>query len=303
MERNRPAEYLLGPWFIGLCIDLVLQGILSAQFIKYFGSYRCDRVPLKVLVGILAVLTYLKSIQTFIVLWDKLIRHFGDVEGAVNLIFKPGFEGANAVTLAFITFYVQCYFCFRLLIISRQWWIVATVGMVFTTAFAANVIANIYDFQGISHLPNTITWYNIHLPLVFTGDIIMTTSTAYFLIKHKENVLPQSAGIFSALIRLTFQTAAPATTCALLNLVFSLSFPRVYPAARSAASVGVNIPLSKLYAFSMMWILNARHEIRERGQNVRLGTVAVSHSSYSAEHTSSGRPRSPEVEEMTFTVP
>jgi hypothetical protein len=35
-------------------------------------------------------------------------------------------------------------------------------------------------------------------------------TTAYFLLKTKKNVLPQTVGLISALVRLTFQTAAPA---------------------------------------------------------------------------------------------
>lgn len=106
---------------------------------------------------------------------------------------------------------------------------------------------------------------------------------------------------------------------ALLNLVFSLAFPQVYPTASSAASAAVNIPLPKLYAFSMMWTLNARQEIRENiGQNIRLKTIAVSQSTdevrptdilscprwpmYLLQNASSGRSKLPQLEEMAFAV-
>jgi hypothetical protein len=42
------------------------------------------------------------------------------------------------------------------------------------------------------------------------GDLILSLTTAYFLIKSKQGVLPQTVGLISALVRLTFQTAAPA---------------------------------------------------------------------------------------------
>jgi hypothetical protein len=38
----------------------------------------------------------------------------------------------------------------------------------------------------------------------------MSCTTAYFLIKSRNDVLPQTVGLINALVRLTFQTAAPA---------------------------------------------------------------------------------------------
>ncbi|KAJ7158333.1 hypothetical protein C8R43DRAFT_948638 [Mycena crocata] len=78
----------------------------------------------------------------------------------------------------------------------------------------------------------------------------------------RREVLPQSVGILNALIRLTFQTAALATACALTNFVLSLTFPEVYPTARATASLASDIVLSNLYAFSMMGTLNERRHIR-----------------------------------------
>jgi hypothetical protein len=42
------------------------------------------------------------------------------------------------------------------------------------------------------------------------ADMTICLTTAYFLIKTKKNVLPQTVGVLNALIRLAFQTAAPA---------------------------------------------------------------------------------------------
>jgi hypothetical protein len=88
--------------------------------------------------------------------------------------------------------------------------------------------------------------------------MLITLSTAYFLLRTKKYVLPQTVGIISALVRLTFQTAAPAAICAMFNLVFS----QVYSGNDNLVSTGFNQALPKLYGFSMMWTLNARRNIR-----------------------------------------
>ncbi|KAJ7457070.1 hypothetical protein FB451DRAFT_1407102 [Mycena latifolia] len=62
----RPVKYLLGPPFVHMCMGLVLQGILSAQFVTYFGGHRAraDPVAMKVFVWILVVMTFAECIQT-----------------------------------------------------------------------------------------------------------------------------------------------------------------------------------------------------------------------------------------------
>lgn len=117
-------------------------------------------------------------------------------------------------------------------------------------------------------------------------------TTAFYLIKTKKNVLPQyvppilprsyhlivfrrTVGLISALIRLTFQTSAPAALwydipprividapdvnpSAMFNLIFS----QIYPGEVKIVSTAFNQMLPKLYAVSMMWTLNARRQIR-----------------------------------------
>ncbi|KAJ7089636.1 hypothetical protein C8R44DRAFT_892319 [Mycena epipterygia] len=245
---NRPAEYLLGPMFIGLCIELVLQGILSTQFIKYYGSHSDDSVSLKMGVAILALMTNLKTILTFDVVWEMLILEFGDLQAAPMMTGNaPARFKLNGVFVAIIAFYVQCYFCSRLHAISK-WYIASPILALSTLGLAANIVATNYIFR--EQLQNVM--HDIHLPLVMAADILLTTTTAYFLIRSKEYVLPCT-------------TAAPATICALLNFVTSVAFPLVYPTARVDASTASNLSLPNFYAFSMMWTLNARNSIRAAG--------------------------------------
>ncbi|KAJ7113223.1 hypothetical protein C8R44DRAFT_882229 [Mycena epipterygia] len=80
-----------------------------------------------------------------------------------------------------------------------------------------------------------------------TGDIILSLATAYFLLKSKENVLPATVGMINALIRLTFQTAAPAALCAMFNPIFS----QINMGSPGLVSATFNMALPKLYAMSM----------------------------------------------------
>ncbi|KAJ7824976.1 hypothetical protein B0H14DRAFT_3468882 [Mycena olivaceomarginata] len=316
---NLPAEVELGPWLIGLSIELVLQGVLSTQasvalaFVKYFETYRhSDPLGLKVYVGGLALLTWAISIFTFAIVWYLFAVHFGEFLGGEAGSTANWLGGSSTVVRAAAGLYVQAYFCERLFLLSKKWYIVAPMGLIFVTAFASNVTAvSYYISKGIERIDLAEQWFNIQFPLTMAGDVLLTTTTAYFLIKCKKDVLPQSVGIINALIRLTFQTAAPATIVAFGNFVFSVRFPDMYPGGRSSAAMAWNMVLPKLYAFSMMWTLNARHRtsaftatnpsqhtvVGDAELGIAEGKVKMSTESYTARRSkshiggASGKPR------------
>ncbi|GLB44884.1 hypothetical protein LshimejAT787_1802210 [Lyophyllum shimeji] len=107
-------------------------------------------------------------------------------------------------------------------------------------------------------------WFAAHFSCVFAGDLLITVLTAYHLLKSRKDVLPQTVGILRALVRLTFQTAAPASLCAMLNLIMTQTHLDVDKllGQQNLISIAFNQALPKLYAFSMMWTLNARRSIR-----------------------------------------
>ncbi|KAJ7890253.1 hypothetical protein B0H13DRAFT_2666030 [Mycena leptocephala] len=258
-----PAEYLIGPFLIGTSVELVLQGVVSTQFVKYFGTYRDDPLTLKAYVAGLALMTYALSIYMFVIVWYLFAVRFGTVLLGVPHTNETVMTGCSGIMRAVIGLYVQAYFCSRLFLLSRKWYNVAALASIFVGSFVANLVGTLYVvFGGIEAFPIVERCFDIALPLNMVGDIALTSSTAYFLIKYKKNVLPQSVGVLNALVRLTFQTAAPATICAFVNFVVSLTFPNVYPSARIFAATTFNIVLPKLAAFSMMWTLNARQHIR-----------------------------------------
>ncbi|KAJ7887047.1 hypothetical protein B0H14DRAFT_3082110 [Mycena olivaceomarginata] len=206
---------------------MILQGVLSSQFVNYFTWYNNEK-PLKIIVGVLAILTLLKSIQAFVRSWIMFIVHFGDLNGAILL---------NYVTwVALIGLYVQSCFCWRLWVIPKKWYVVAPIAVLFLFAFLSIVVATYY-----------ITVEQNDLIKEWSGDTILSLTTAYFLLTSRKDVHPQTAGLINGLIRLTFQTAAPAALCAMFNLIFS--------------QISVTDVHSILYAVSMMWTLNARRAI------------------------------------------
>ncbi|KAJ6495188.1 hypothetical protein C8R45DRAFT_823996 [Mycena sanguinolenta] len=247
---------------LGISGDLILQGVLFAQFAHYWSLYKKDILILRVYVFFLLFLTTLKSVQCLVILWSQNVEHFTDVGGAAGLFFNSWPAQINLTFVAFIAFYVQMFFCQRLWALSRNIYVVALVVILFLFALLASFVSVSGSNSVISCLIIS-TAVAIHLGTVFAGDLFLCGSITYFLLKHSKQVLPQTAGMLNAILKLTFQSAAPAAICALINLISSQA---------SARSGGVNVGqmlaiiansiLPKLYAISAMWTLNSRKDIR-----------------------------------------
>ncbi|KAJ7599185.1 hypothetical protein C8J56DRAFT_881678 [Mycena floridula] len=331
--EKHQAIFLLGPWLIGSYLEILLMGVLCCQFAHYYSWYSDDRVTLKLLVVGLAVLSVLKSIQSFALIWIMLILTFGDLPNAINLNYTTWWQSGNPLMVAFIGLYVQGFFCHRLHAISNgNWWAVMPVAALMVFAFLSISLASsswpktlrqwmvvalswwprdtergctsrenlgggimgqqilgrrvdaVVDDDNVetvfiakgdgpkiaiwckSIIVTLISWkltvrlVAAHFGSVFAGDLLLSLITVFYLTTRnsKKIVLPHTVGLLSALIRLTFQSAAPAAICTLLNLIFS----QAYDGNNNLISTAFNMILPKLYAISMMWTLNQRKTIR-----------------------------------------
>ncbi|KAJ6452389.1 hypothetical protein C8R47DRAFT_998102 [Mycena vitilis] len=252
-SEQHEAIFLLGPWLVGSCLDIFLQGLFN-----YFAWYRDDTKTLRLYVAGLALMSVLKTAQAFGIIWIQSILFINNLDGAILLNYTTWWQSGNPLMVASFDLYVQSYFCFRLWVISRTWPVVAPIVVIFLFAFVSMILATYYITLGVDASSNIALWFAAHLSSVFAGDILLSCTTAYFLIRSKRDVLPQTVGLIAALVRLTFQTAAPAAVFAMFNLVFS----QVYPGSENLVSTAFNMALPKVYAVSMMWTLNARRDIR-----------------------------------------
>jgi len=261
-EQRHAVYFQLGPWLIGVCVDLLLQGVVLSQIANYYGWYRDDRRILRMIVAMLGLLTIVKSAQAFAIIWIQLMLHYGDLEGAILLNLTGWWEHSHPLMVAGIGLYVQAYFCFRLWVISKSWIVVSPSVTMFLLAVSSITVAmylisddNVLGFG---------QWFTAYLSAVFVGHLFLSATTAYFLLKLKQNCHPRSVGLFSAVVRLTFMTAAPATICAMLTLIFD----RVYTGAEGIVTTTFQMAMPKLYAISMMWTLNGRARFSSAGNEL-----------------------------------
>ncbi|KAJ7158343.1 hypothetical protein C8R43DRAFT_948646 [Mycena crocata] len=222
--------------------------------------YRDDSLALKTIVGVLAVMAYGKCIQTFVTVWAQLVINFEALELAVSLTDRTLYAGLVGPTVNFLP---GCFLLFSLPINHKGAVIALYFKPTFVSAFSRyqkwHVVVPIAILRIAGFTADVTASRQNSMPITSFEEASMYLELSRV---SRREVLPQSVGILNALIRLTFQTAALATACALTNFVLSLTFPEVYPTARATASLASDIVLSNLYAFSMMGTLNERRHIR-----------------------------------------
>ncbi|KAJ7276658.1 hypothetical protein C8J57DRAFT_194231 [Mycena rebaudengoi] len=269
------VTFVLGGWNLGTHADLILQGILFAQFTNYWSRYyKSDSLPLKLFVLGLLLATTLKSAHAIALVWVQNVKYFMDLNKAANMSFADWVNQITGIMGAVIGFSVQAFFCRRLWIISNNIYVVAFVVLLFVFGLVAAIVYTAFEFSTqmfvVSQTSGSFVptdkriWGPIHYATVVTGDLILSGSTIYFLLKQSQPLLLR-VGILSRLIRIVFQSAVPVTLCASANFVCQVLYAHnTSTDATLLWLILTTMMLPKLYVISAMWTLNSRKEMRSR---------------------------------------
>ncbi|KAF7315753.1 hypothetical protein MIND_00091200 [Mycena indigotica] len=275
------VTYLLGAWDLSACGDLLLQGVIFAQTAHYFALYHSDLLALQMFVLGLLLLTTLKSMQMIAILWIQNVTNFIDIRAASMMFTTNWLQQINLAFGAFIAFYIQIFMCQRLWTLSKNVYIVLLMMTMFTFSLIAAFVGVSLTFNERAVVRST--WVSLYFRVVFGGDLLLCASTAYALLQHSRHVLPHTAGMLNAILKLTIQSAMPGALCAMITLITSqLGGPsRGATPATMLTIISSNL-LPKLYALSAMWTLNSRHRIL-------LSSRSTGHNTSSNEGQSGGR--------------
>ncbi|KAJ6483933.1 hypothetical protein C8R45DRAFT_1214842 [Mycena sanguinolenta] len=287
-------SYILGGWDIAIFLTLFLQGILCGQFARYLTLSKRDSIWLKLFVAGLALLTTLRSSQCLAIMWIQNVTLFGRVEAASQMWEVHWLSKVDAMFEATGTFYVQMFFCRRLWAISRNRYVLSICFVLYIFGLASAAVDTFFLFTDINSVEAS-GWGALHLGGVLCGDLLLTGSTIFYLLRHSNaSILSRSpfAIVINSLLRLTVQSAAPSAICALINFVetMRLYVARTFMPELLMLDFITNMILPQIYAWSALWTLNSREDIRvavgNRPYTVSLGTAMVAPGLQVSEHES-----------------
>ncbi|KAJ6528752.1 hypothetical protein DFH09DRAFT_1327573 [Mycena vulgaris] len=271
--------YVLGGWFIGSSAVLLLEGILISQVSNYYTWCSEDPFALKIGVAVLFLLTVVKTIQSLQV--SHAILYMRDPAGTVSLN-REWYQIVNIPLGAVIAAYVQSYYCYRLWKLSEKWWYVAPLVTVMVLGLGSAIITA----SVIAKTGKSSNWFTIHVSCTFATDVLITGASTYFLVKAREQALSRTRKLIGNLIKISCQTALPATTATLIEFICSrIGGKSLKPQASNSIILVLLDAVPIIYANCMLYILNVRRSLRD----AEVASIGFTNSS--ANHPSGSRSR------------
>jgi len=246
-----------GCTFIGLVISILLFGITVCQTWIYFWQYgKRDPKPLKLLILVILILDTLHTILCIYSIYWYLVLNFGNVE---NLGYNMWAMNVQVDINGLVDYLVQIYYARRVYIVSNSIILPAiivllggsclTFGLVFTVKAAA-----IKAWSGY-HSLIAITCIGLGTGVI--ADMLIAISMCWFLYQ-KRTGFARTDSIITTLMSYSINSGL---LTSVLTAAVLISF-----ATNPEAMVWQLFfwPMGKIYANSLLAMLNSRDHVRER---------------------------------------
>lgn len=289
----------LGAILLGSLLGALLSGIVAMQVFLYFKLYSDDPLRFRGLVLFIWLLDILHTAMACASNWSYLIAHFGDDNVADSIMWPTA---VTVALTAFITFFVQSFFAYRIFTLSKNWFITLPIGILTTARLAAALVSTskMIELGHFSEFVHSIGWvFTMGLSLATTVDVMVTFTLCWYLNKSRTGFQSMEA-IVDSIILYTIETNSLTCITTAISLICWISMPR------NLIFLGLHFGISKLYANTLLATLNARKALRGRSESTRnlseysLSLVAQNHGPGFIRRLESSPPRG--TQSLTKTV-
>ncbi|EMD36303.1 hypothetical protein CERSUDRAFT_84375, partial [Gelatoporia subvermispora B] len=246
-ERS-PVVQLAGPLLIGIQFNWGLYGALLMQIYIYHQSGVPDNIATRVITYGLFVVETAQTILSTHDVWHELALSWGDCTGLIGLnlnwISVPIFT-------AFTSSIIQCYYAWRISILSRSR-IFPTVVIILALLQFSSGVAEGISVLVLGSVPDTQA-KTFKVQVIWTGstalcDALIASLMVYYLSRGRTGFKSTDSAI-NKLIRITLETGLCTAILAIIQLclfvIFQHNFYHFVPAFTQ----------SKLYTNSLLVLL------------------------------------------------
>ncbi|KAF9463571.1 hypothetical protein BDZ94DRAFT_604012 [Collybia nuda] len=256
LPPNTRLVDLAGPLVVGYLLHWGLFGTLNVQIYLYYEAFPADKLTYKLFVYGLYAVELVQTILVSLDAFDVFGYGFGDMRSLMamhhNWLIVPIMSGL--VALASQTFYAH-----RIFLLSESWKIPSLIITISLLGAVGGVVTGTFNVLngdlGEIHDRDTSISLGIWGSAAAFSDIMIAVCMTYYLAKH-DSGFRRTHAIVSKFIRLTIETGSATAVTAIVNLIIFYSFPgRLYYSTSGMI-------ITKLYANSILVVLNARFQIR-----------------------------------------
>ncbi|RPD54867.1 hypothetical protein L226DRAFT_261810 [Lentinus tigrinus ALCF2SS1-7] len=248
-----------GAVLIGTILGAILYGLTSHQTYRYYRLYPTDPLILKLMVAVIWFLDTLHTALSMHVCYYYLVTHYFQPERLLSGVWSMRL---TIITTGLVIAITHVFFARRIFLIgNRNIYLMIVMGLLLITETGFCLTATIETFIAVTFAAYTerFTWLiPCSLGTAVIIDSVTTSTLTYYLHKCRTG-FRKTDSLIGTLIVYTINTG-------LLNGLLNLA--AMLAAALSPKTLiyyGIDIASSKMYANSLLAVLNARRSLLDRG--------------------------------------
>lgn len=256
MSLSLGPEKAYGPLLLGGLFASILTGITTIQTVIYYRLYPQDKKFLKGLVFTIWALDSIHTGFTWRGMWYYLIENFGD-ETKIKLIHMS--IPATGLLTAIITIIVQCFYVDRIFRLSkRNYWITVPI-FILSIARLVAAIAIVTEMFIVKTFPafEKFNWLLTFALSLSSGVDILITVTMFYLLRESRTHALTLHNAIDQIVLCTLEVGTLTSLGAILAMICWTAIPN------KLIFLGSLYPVGKLYANSVLAIMNARYQLRQ----------------------------------------
>jgi len=267
--QNMKFDNSLGAMLIGVLISTTLFGLTTLQSYLYYLNYGRDRAAFKWLVGILWVLDFVHTIFISHSTYYFLVQQYGNpgalLRGEWSIIMEV------AITVV-VTLLVQCFFAHRVYKLTHgNLWLSGIIVALSLTHAATGVASTVklFQIQVFARLPEVLGIMSATLIIMAANDLFITAVLCWYLRK-SQSTFTETQGAIRLLIVYTVETGLLTSIFVTIDAICILTMPNNW------IFIGITFSVSKLYANSLLTILNSRHSLQNKdGTSNKISAASI----------------------------
>ncbi|KIP03764.1 hypothetical protein PHLGIDRAFT_25944 [Phlebiopsis gigantea 11061_1 CR5-6] len=228
------VQDLLSPLLVLVCLALILYGMFTTQCYSYWFKNSEDSLFQKTFISTLWVLETVHTGLCIHVLYWYFITNLGEPLNALNIV---------------------CFYIWRIWKLSRSPWMTALPATLLVARIGTFSLHEWMEFESVGYSKILM---NVGLVLASSVDILITVILTFLFRKHRASTsFKRTQHLVQQLMVYTINTGAFTTVCGIAAL-FMFNF-----LTSNLMFGGMLEILSKLYANSLLGMLNAREHLKD----------------------------------------
>ncbi|GJE84483.1 hypothetical protein PsYK624_005590 [Phanerochaete sordida] len=266
-------EVMAGPFLLLLALSLILFGVLSCQMYFYWTTYLADSPWMR---NYVLGVWLLECVHTALWLHAMYIYFARSLINAGAGLYTITWSTAAAVLLShLIVIITQGFYIYRIWQLSDGCWVITAIPAFLLTAKFGLSLASCQFFfrfgtwEALRGDQTAIAVFDSAISVCVATDLVTTAIFSYYL---KQNRLDfgRTRHVIDKLLRYTVHTSA-------VTFVVSASILITFYAwEHSLAFIGIIAVISKVYCTTMLAMLNARREIRDKLEEAFMNSIHLS---------------------------